>query len=117
MYRFSRASLSHLHTCSPKLIGVANEAIKYVDFSVIEGYRSVDRQYELYKQGMTQIDGIGTKGKHNRSPAEAFDLLPYPYVVNGVNIWKDSFRSTLFAGRVLQIADCMGVKLRWGGER
>jgi len=116
MYKFSERSLRNLETCHPDLQRVAHEVIKHVDFSVIEGHRSVERQQELFEQGVTQINGKDKKSRHNYEPSEAFDLLPYPAVLHGVNIWHDHDRFTHFAGFVLGIATSLGVSLRWGGD-
>ncbi|WP_303605995.1 hypothetical protein, partial [Gilvimarinus sp. 1_MG-2023] len=69
-----------------------------MDFSVIEGHRSIARQQELYRDGKSQIDGIIQRGRHNLIPAEAVDLLPYPATLNGVNVWADRQRFCVLAG-------------------
>ena len=115
-YKFGERSSANLETCSHNLQVVAKSLIRYVDFSVIEGHRSVGRQHELFIDGKSQIDGVTMLGKHNYSPSKAFDLLPYPSVLHGVNIWNDRDRFTLFAGMVLGVAAVKGIKLRWGGD-
>jgi peptidoglycan L-alanyl-D-glutamate endopeptidase CwlK len=103
-------------TCDEQLIGVANEVIKYIDFSVIEGHRTVERQHELFLQGKTTIDGITKKGQHNFDPSRAFDLLPFPGVLHGINVWADTNRFLLFVGFVKGVARANGVILRAGAD-
>ena len=95
---------------------MAKAVIKHVDCSVIEGHRSLARQKRLFDDGLSQIDGIQQMGNHNYSPSKAFDLLPYPGILHGINIWNDRDRFTLFAGFVLGVAAVKGIELRWGGD-
>jgi len=48
-----------------------------VDVSLIEGYRTPERQQALFKRGLTKIDGIHKKGKHNYKPSLALDFCAY----------------------------------------
>ena len=41
MPSFGARSQTNLDTCDPELIRLLNEAIKHVDFSVIEGHRTL----------------------------------------------------------------------------
>ena len=116
MPAFGERSQKNLDTCHHQLQLVANEAILHVDFSVIEGHRSLERQKKLFDEGRSKIDGISQQGKHNPDPSEAFDLLPYPAMVNGVNVWEDRDRFLLFAGFVKGIATSMGITLRLGAD-
>ena len=108
MPKFGKRSLSKLSTCDKKLQEVFNEVIKTVDCSVLEGHRGKDRQNALYKEGKTKL--TFPKGRHNSSPSNAVDVVPYPVD------WGDRERFHLFAGFVLGIAKSMGIKLRWGGD-
>lgn len=115
---FGRRSMRNLETCHPALQLVAKEALRFspYDFSIIEGHRSIERQQELFEKGMTKIDGVSRKGKHNYDPAQAFDFLPYPASVNGVNVWKDHQRFHVIAGILLYVGRRNGIVLRWGGD-
>ena len=93
MFEFGKISITKLITVHPKLREVCNLAIiiSNQDFSIIEGYRSVERQQILYKQGrtepgkiVTKIDGIKKKSKHNYIPSLAVDVAPY---VDGQIVW------------------------------
>jgi peptidoglycan L-alanyl-D-glutamate endopeptidase CwlK len=116
MPEFGTRSRDNLEGCESNLQIVANEVIRFIDFSVIEGHRSVERQHELFRDGKSQIDGVTQMGNHNFVPSRAMDLLPYPAVVHGVNIWIDRDRFTLFAGFVLAVAKMKGIHLVWGGD-
>ena len=108
MPKFGQKSNKNLSSCHPKLKKVFNEVIKTVDCSVLEGHRGKDRQNALYKEGKTKL--TFPKGRHNSSPSNAVDVVPYPVD------WGDRERFHLFAGFVLGIAKSKGFNLRWGGD-
>ena len=120
MPSFGGASQAKLITCHRDIVRVCTEVIKRVDFSVIEGARSDERQLKLFKQGRSTLDGINDFSKHQlvggQTHSNAVDLLPYPAVVNGINIWKDEFRFAVFAGEVIGIGWSLGIDIRWGGD-
>lgn len=115
-FAFGTRSRANLNTCHPKLIATAELAIQIYDFSVIEGHRSLERQQELYADGLTEIDGDNMIGNHNVKPSRAMDLLPYPAMRNGVNVWGDHDRWLIFAGIVIACGAQVGARLRWGGD-
>ena len=78
MPKFSKSSLNNLKDVSPDLRMLAMLALDYAgkmgkDFSVIEGYRSPERQLELFNSGFSTIK----EGKHNLLPSQAIDIIPY----------------------------------------
>ena len=105
---FGNKSKRNLKTCDRRLKKIFNEVIKHVDCSVLEGFRSQERQDKLYDEGKTKVKF--PKGRHNKFPSLAVDVTPWPVD------WDDRERQTLFAGFVIGIARSMGVKLRWGGD-
>ena len=111
MPKFGDRSNENLETCSEQLQTVAREAIRFVDFSVIEGHRTAERQQELFADGKSQLDGVTQKSHHQSDPSRAMDLLPYPSVLHGLNIWSDFKRFTLFDGFILGIARANGIEL------
>jgi peptidoglycan L-alanyl-D-glutamate endopeptidase CwlK len=115
---FGQRSRTNLGTCDPRLIRIAERALSFgiMDFSVIEGHRSDERQAQLYSEGKTKIDGTTKKGKHNYFPSLAMDLLPYPAEVNGVGVWKDKQRFCVLAGLIYAAASLEGVKITWGAD-
>lgn len=97
---------------------MAHRALGYgiYDFSVICGYRSAEQQLEAYRRGASKLDGVLRRGKHNQHPSLAVDLLPWPPVVNGLNVWDDPQRFHVLAGIILASASEERIKLRWGGD-
>ena len=116
MPKFGKRSKEALASCHPDLKEIMNEAIKYYDFSVLEGHRSVERQLELYTDGKSKIDGVKKKGMHNYLPSLAVDIVPYPID------WEDANRFHFLAGLVFGVAERLLAegkithKLRWGGD-
>jgi peptidoglycan L-alanyl-D-glutamate endopeptidase CwlK len=108
MPRFSQHSRNQLDTCCDELRLLFATSIRYIDFKVIEGYRSNERQADLFNTGLSKA--APGMSKHNVIPSDAVDIAPYP-----IN-WKDTDRFVYFAGRIIQIAEDMGLVIRWGGD-
>lgn len=106
-FSFGKKSRAELDTCDPRLQDIAEEAIKIMNFSVLQGHRSEEEQKALYNQGKTKL--LPPKSKHNSYPSKAFDIVPYPVD------WSDKKRFTLLAGIIIAIGAKHGVKIRWGG--
>lgn len=106
MPKFGKTSKRRLETCHEDLQKVMNEAIKYVDFSVLEGFRDEATQNEYYRQGKSKLKF--PQGKHNRNPSHAVDIAPYPIDWSDIN----RFRSVAFF--IKGIAISMGIELRLG---
>lgn len=124
MPKFSKASLSKLESCHKDIQSVMNEAIKYMDFVVLAGYRTPNEQFELYKKGrtfqngkwvktgttVTNLDGKTKLSNHNYSPSTAIDIAPYP-----IN-WEDLAKFKELAEVVKKAAKTVGVDIVWGGD-
>lgn len=117
MYKFSKRSLDNLKNVDIRLVKLCNEVIKEYDFTVIEGFRTLERQQELYKQGFSQINGTSKKGKHNYSPSLAIDVIPYK---KGVNPFDNSIKSELMfnqmAHKFKNVAKKLNIDITWGGD-
>ena len=117
MYKFSQRSLDNLKNVDERLIRICNELIKRIDFTVIEGFRTPERQKELYDKGFSKIDGITKKGKHNYSPSLAIDIIPYK---KGHNPFDGSKESDIMfdnlAKEFKQVAKELGINITWGGD-
>ena len=74
MYKFGSASQARLETCHPDIQEILNEAIKIVDFSVLEGTRSEEKQNDLFHKGMSKVKYPNSK--HNHRPSLAVDVAP-----------------------------------------
>ena len=107
-YKFSNYSKTRLNTCDPRIQEILNEAIKVVDFRVLEGRRGKDLQNLYYRQGKSKLKY--PESKHNSSPSMAVDIAPWPID------WNDRERFVYLAGIIKGIAANMGYKLRWGGD-
>ena len=78
MPNFGNKSNEKLDSCHEDLQKVMNLAIKYIDFSVLEGTRTLEKQQEYYKKGQSKLDGVDRKSKHQSNPSLAIDICPYP---------------------------------------
>lgn len=117
MYKFSKRSLNNLKNVDKRLIHICNELINHIDFTVIEGHRSLERQLELYEQGYSQIDGITKKGKHNYLPSLAIDIIPYKKGHNPFDGSKESEEMfNTLAKEFKKVANELGYKITWGGD-
>lgn len=117
MYKFSKRSLDNLSNVDKRLIHICNELINHIDFTVIEGHRSLERQLELYEQGYSQIDGITKKGKHNYLPSLAIDIIPYKKGHNPFDGSKESEEMfNTLAKEFKKVANELGYKITWGGD-
>jgi hypothetical protein len=115
-----------LATCHQDLQKVFNEVSKLINCVVIYGTRSPAEQFELYKKGRVQVNGVWTitdkksvvtncdgtikKSNHNFNPSLAVDIMPDPLD------WKDDIRTAYFAGIVIAVAASLGVNITWGGD-
>lgn len=110
MPSFSEASRTHLETCDLRLQAILNEAIKFVDFVVIEGYRSREAQNQAVADGKSQKPW--PTGNHNAFPSRAVDVAPYyPDVKLD---WNDVVAFGRLMGVIQLIGMQKGTKLRFG---
>lgn len=119
MPSFSKRSKENLQGVHPQLVAVVTEALKLstVDFMVLEGVRSQERQRKLYAQGRTAPGAIVTwtlNSNHFVNPktgyGHAVDILPAPYD------WKDPKGFGAVAEAMMKAAKTVGVKIRWGAD-
>lgn len=105
MYKFGQKSKTTLETCHKDIQLILNELIKHYDFSVIEGERTLATQQEYFKKGLSKLDGIKSKSKHQSRPSMAVDILPYS---KGTNAFSgnelDNRRFYFMMGLVRMIA-------------
>ena len=117
MYKFSQRSLNNLKNVDERLVRICNELIKRIDYTVIEGFRTPERQKELYDKGFSKIDGISKKGKHNYSPSLAIDIIPFK---KGHNPFDGSKESDIMfdnlAKEFKQVAKELNINITWGGD-
>lgn len=108
-----KTSLARLKGVDECLVKVVKRAIEIseIDFTVMEGVRTLDRQRELYAQGRTAPGKIVTwtmKSKHIEG--KAVDLVPYPLD------WNDLDKFDKIKNAMFQAAKEIDVNLRWGAD-
>ena len=108
MPKLGKRSQERLHTCDEALIALFKEVVKYFDCSVLEGHRGEEKQNKYFNEGKSKLKY--PKGRHNRKPSNAVDVVPYPVD------WNDREQMTYFAGFVKGVAYKMGIPIRWGGD-
>lgn len=107
-YKFSTRSIGRLTTCDKELQEVMHSAIKYIDFTILEGYRDEFRQNEMVERGLSKLKW--PHSKHNSTPSLAVDVAPWPID------WNDHNRFYFLAGIILGISNEMKIPIRWGGD-
>lgn len=107
MYKFGKTSKRKLQECHPDLKRIANELIKMMDVTVLEGARTPERQKELVRTGMSKI----MDSKHliqSDGYAHAMDLAPFPID------WNDRERFVYMQGMIRGIAQQLDIEIRSG---
>lgn len=120
MPNFSDASKKQLDTCILPLQKLAYAAIRYVNFTVLEGHRGEEAQNKDFREGKSKLQW--PNGNHNKFPSYAFDVAPYP-IDWGSDIHKKA-RFYYLAGVMFQEFNRLqedglisgGLALRWGGD-
>ena len=112
-FKLGKTSLARLVGVDECLVKVVMRAIEIseVDFTVLEGLRSLERQRELYAQGRTTPGKIVTWTMNSRHiEGKAVDLVPYP-----LN-WNDLEKFDKIKDAMFQAAREIDVNLRWGAD-
>lgn len=107
MFFLGDKSLERLSTVKPELQSVVKRAIELssVDFRVIEGIRTLERQQYLLKKGATRT----LKSKH--ITGDAVDLAP---VIDGQVSWDWQYFHPI-AEAMKKAAAEQDILIRWGG--
>lgn len=134
MYKLGTRSLENLKGVEPKLVKLMTESIKNspVDFTIIQGVRTLKDQQEFYSWGRTKVnpntktmmkvtnaDGIKNKSNHQVKAdgyGHAVDL--YPFFEGKVQInHKDTIKNLkIIAAHIKSVAKTLGINLTWGGD-
>ena len=96
MPNFSNSSKSKLATCHKDLQTLFNYVIESFDCTIICGHRGEAEQNEAYHKGYSTVKYPNSK--HNSSPSNAVDAVPYPIE------WENTARMKFFVGYVLGVA-------------
>lgn len=116
MFQLGKTSLQRLEGVNHILVNVVKRAIQIskVDFMVVEGVRTFERQKELYAQGRTKPGKIVTWTMDSKHiDAIAVDLVPW---VDGKADWNNLQNFDQVALAMFRAASEQGVKLRWGAD-
>ena len=108
-FRFSARSLARLEGIHPDLVAVMHLAIERtpIDFTVLEGLRTRERQRELVREGKSWT----MNSRH--LTGHAVDIAP---LVNGKIDWADGSNFYCLADVVRAAAAELGVPIEWGGN-
>lgn len=125
MPRFSNKSESKLSTCHKDIRTIFQKVVEEYDCTILEGFRTAERQAELFRQKLSKLDGYNKLSKHQGDGLESFavDCSPYPIPENwGRDNVKEIYKFYMFAGYVKGVADSLYEqgeithKIRWGGD-
>lgn len=112
-FKLGQRSLSRLKGVDDRLVAVVKRAIALseVDFTVLEGLRTVERQKELFAKKFTKT----LKSKH--IIGHAVDLAVFEMVNGQRNVdWSNLTNFRKIRDAMFAAADELGVKIRWGGD-
>ena len=124
----SKRSLDALEGVHPSLVQLIKTAIvdSPIDFTVVEGVRTVKRQQELYAQGrttkgavVTNVDGIRKKSNHQpKADGYGYAVDIYPYYNGAVQVNDKGVIPALkkISDHFKAKAKCMNINLTWGGD-
>ena len=107
-FKLTKDSLSKLSGVHPDLVKLVNRAIEItpIDFRVLEGLRTKERQAQLKAEGKSKT----LKSRH--LTGHAVDIAP---IVNGEVSWDwDDYYP--LAKAVKQAAKELGIRIEWGGD-
>jgi hypothetical protein len=90
-----------------------NEAIKYINLSIITGERGCIEQDTLYENGFSKVQFPNSK--HNSSPSMAVDVVLWNRSKPHIR-WQDKNQMSFVAGYIKAIADSKGIKIRCGWD-
>jgi peptidoglycan L-alanyl-D-glutamate endopeptidase CwlK len=108
MFVFGSTSLVSRSQLHPKLQLVVDQAIKEVDFRILDATRGRNAQERAFAEHRSKAH-FGDSA-HNYVPAIAMDLFPAPYD------WKNTASFEALAKIVLRVGHDLSVPLRWGGD-
>lgn len=105
-FKFSQRSENNLKGVHSDLVKVVRRALQLseIDFSVIEGLRTKERQAQLFKQGATKT----LNSRH--LTGHAVDIVPYPLDWNNLAAFGKLAKAMFAAAKELKVA------IRWGGD-
>ena len=116
MYKFSENSKRKLSECHEDIQIICEHLIKYIDFTVVTGYRSPQEQLIKLKEGKSKVK----VSKHNSLPSMAIDIQPYPLEVKNGKSKREQFYylAGYFMGiaKMLKAVGTISHDVRFGGD-
>ncbi|WP_145931780.1 M15 family metallopeptidase [Yersinia bercovieri] len=108
-FRFGQISEHNLRNVHPDLVLIVRRALSLstVDFRVIEGLRTLERQRQLVRNGSSKT----LNSRH--LTGHAVDLAP---IINNKIPWEDWGAFHQIAKAMKQAAQEMELPLQWGGD-
>lgn len=108
-FKLGKSSLKKLEGIDADLVSVVKKAITIteIDFTVVEGLRTAERQARLLASGASKT----LNSRH--ITGHAVDLAPW---VDGKTPWKDLEAFKKVSSAMFQAADELGVLIQWGGD-
>ncbi len=113
MPKFSQRSIDALSTCHVDLQVLCLRVIQFIDFTVLEGFRSDEDQLEAMFQGKSRVGPESSL--HCQKPSLAVDIAPYRKNKPHID-WGGTSSFAYLAGWMMATAQAMGIPLRWGGD-
>lgn len=109
MYKFSKRSLDNLVGVHPDLVRIVHDvmALQIMDFTVVDGLRSIEEQKKLFEKGYSNTMN-SLHLKQRTGFGHAVDLYPYPVDFN------DKSRFYILNGIVRAVAKDQGIDIRTG---
>ncbi len=113
-YTYGKRSIRCLREAHPDLQLIFNEAIRYMDISVFQGFRGAADQNAAFDAKKSKLKW--PESKHNKVPSWAVDASPYPID------WDDVDGFIRFAHFIMGIAVGLHAAgkikhlVRWGGD-
>jgi peptidoglycan L-alanyl-D-glutamate endopeptidase CwlK len=108
-YSFGIKSNLQRATLHPDLQAVLDEAIKTFNYSIDCGWRGKEAQDKAVRDKASKVNWPNSR--HNVTPSEAADLLPYPFKQED---WKDLARFARMMGHVEAAAAKLGIPIELG---
>ena len=99
---------------------VIREVGRWLDLDIIETHRSVERQKQLFAQGVTRIDGVTRLSAHNYVPSRAVDIAPHPVSyassAKSVGRWYQMIGALKQAAQTLRASGAIAHGITSGGD-
>lgn len=108
-----KSSRQKLSSVNADLEYVIIEASKWMNISVLDGHRGMERQNLLFEQGASRLKYPASR--HNLYPSHAVDVAPYNSEIKGID-WEDieGFKDMIRLIKI--IASTMGLEITCGGD-